>query len=476
MPLGLDAYIRVSRVGKRQGPSFISPEVQREQIENWARLREAQILEWHVDLDQSGARMERPGFDAMLARVDRGDTGGVVVAKIDRFARSLPGALEAINRIEVAGGEFVSVQDGIDPSTPAGKMLHRLLLVLAEFELDRIRENWRIARRQAVERGVQISPYVLTGYRRPHKGASLEPDPDVAPVIGELFRRRAAGASWRELADVLEAAGARTPTGGQIWRAGTVRQLIANRTFLGEARHGDLAKLNAHHALVDRDTFEAAQRTRGVTPPRGEPTLLAGLIRCSGCRYAMAGGRDKSGFFYRCKVEHAAGRCASRAMITGPKIDSYVEAAFFELAGERTISATQRGDDLTAARVDAAAAEAELTAYRDDERIAGALGRDRYVDGLEKRVEVAELAHGRVVELQGAGPELPDATTLRALWEDLSVLERRKLLHAAIDCVFVRSGRAAIEDRVVVVAKGDGPTDLPGRGRRTPLEPFVWPN
>lgn len=55
--------------------------------------------------------MERPAFRQALERAERGETRGIVVAKIDRFARSLPAALKAIQRLEDAGAEFVSVVD-----------------------------------------------------------------------------------------------------------------------------------------------------------------------------------------------------------------------------------------------------------------------------------------------------------------------------------------------------------------------------
>ena len=72
--LTLDAYIRVSQVRGREGESFISPEVQREQIARWAKMRGATIVAEHEDLDQSGGKMSRPAFDQMMERVAAGET------------------------------------------------------------------------------------------------------------------------------------------------------------------------------------------------------------------------------------------------------------------------------------------------------------------------------------------------------------------------------------------------------------------
>jgi site-specific DNA recombinase len=69
----MDAYVRVSRVAGREGPSFISPSVQREQIAAWAKMRGVEVLQWHEDLDQSGGKLERPGLTALLARIESGE-------------------------------------------------------------------------------------------------------------------------------------------------------------------------------------------------------------------------------------------------------------------------------------------------------------------------------------------------------------------------------------------------------------------
>ena len=61
--LKLDAYVRVSKVAGRSGSSFISPEVQSQQIERWAQAH-GHTLSWHEpELDVSGGSMSRPVFD-----------------------------------------------------------------------------------------------------------------------------------------------------------------------------------------------------------------------------------------------------------------------------------------------------------------------------------------------------------------------------------------------------------------------------
>lgn len=93
-------------------------------------------------------------FQEVLARCETGESGGIVVAKLDRFARSAVDALEAIKRLNDAGARRVSVEDGFDGSTPMGRFSIGILTLIAELELERIRESWASAVSGAVARGV----------------------------------------------------------------------------------------------------------------------------------------------------------------------------------------------------------------------------------------------------------------------------------------------------------------------------------
>lgn len=475
-----DAYVRVSRVGGRSGERFISPEVQLEQIERWAQLRQVAVGERHEDLDRSGGTTDRPGLAAAISRVERGVSTGIVVARLDRLARSLSGALEVIQRVERANGQVVSVAEGIDPTTPAGKMMQRLLLLLAEWELDRLRESWRTARSRAIGRGVHISGRVPAGYRRREDGR-LEPDPDHGRAVAEAFVMRGRGESWARIARYLTARGVAVNTGAPAWRPKAVQSLVANRVYLGEARSGALRNPSAHEPLVARDVWEAAQSARSLPTGRGaEPGLLAGLIRCSGCRYLLAGDKQTVGearvHQYRCGRHHAPGSCAAPAAVSGALAEPYVIEQFFAHAGDIEASASRLTCEVDARRAAVVEAEAELHAFRDDERIMGALGPERFVGGLETRAHrLTQAQEALDAALRVAGP-LPNKARLTHMWPRLAVRERQALLAAAIDCIFLRRGRMPIEDRLFLCWSGEGPGDLPARGKIVPLQSFDWPH
>lgn len=94
----MDQYVRVSRVGRRSGESFISPDLQRDQGAAWAASRSVEIPVIHEDLDQSGGKLARPGLDALMARIRAGETDGVIVSKLDRLSRL--GVADALRLVE----------------------------------------------------------------------------------------------------------------------------------------------------------------------------------------------------------------------------------------------------------------------------------------------------------------------------------------------------------------------------------------
>ena len=107
--------------------------IQRCQISRWADRhgwRLARIVEEPV---VAGSRPRRVVLREALERVESRESDGIVVARLNRFGGSLDEALDAIERIQAAGGTFVSVCDGVDLGTPAGRPILRLLLSVAAW-------------------------------------------------------------------------------------------------------------------------------------------------------------------------------------------------------------------------------------------------------------------------------------------------------------------------------------------------------
>ena len=465
----IDGYVRVSQVRGRAGERFISPLEQRAQIEGWARLHGALVGEVFEELDESGARADRPLLERALARVEAGTSQGLVVARLDRFGRSLIDGLAAIERIQRAGGTFVSVSDGFDLRTETGRLIMRIMLAMGEWQLDRIRSSWDSARARAVKRGVHCSPKPPTGYRRGPSGR-LVVHPEDGAMIGELFAARAQGEPIMELCRQLQTRGVLTPYGNPVWNPTSVRRMLGNRVYLGEARSGDFVRVGAHPPLTDPVTWQLAQQPREMTARSpATASLLGGLVRCAGCSLAMSAvtarlpdGRTRR--YYQCARRCSGGTCEAPASIAGSLIEPLVEDVFFAALARRRPRPDGKGVRVAEQAVQRA--EAALERYRDNDRAAVSLGPDRYADGLAKRAAPrARAARAR----RRARPQRPrrrsrPAGELEQRWPDMSVRERRAALAELIECVFVTRGRRHPAERTLICLRGEGPAELPRRG------------
>lgn len=471
--------VRVSRVAGRAGDNFISVDVQREQIEGYARARGHEIIAWREDLDKPGSTLNRPGLKDALRMVETGEADGIIAAKLDRITRSVAGIGHLLERAKTNGWNLIAVDLGLDLRTPNGKLVANVLGSVAEWELDRRRQDWDSARKHAVARGVHVASRTPTGYRRLQDGR-LEPDPVAAPAVRAVFQARATGKSWGELAGMLH--GIIGPYGNKAWTMSAVTKLIRNRVYLGEARSGKHTLAAAHEPIVTRAEWEAAQQARALPSSRLiDAPLLAGLVRCASCRYLLKADtmndRGKRLRLYRCRGRHAAGHCPQPVSILGRVIEPYVEQKFLvELELAPLADPVLRNRDAEQALSDLQAADDELAAYLDT-TIVAFVGRDTFQRGVETRQRRIDEARERLIAAAPtSGIRAYDPQDIREQWPTLTTEQRRVLLGTFYDWVVVfphQLGRPT-GDRVLLVERGDAPVDLPRRGHRVPLA--SWPD
>lgn len=324
----LDGYIRVSQVAGRSGESFISPKLQREQIEGWIKGSGAFVGEVFEELDESGARRDRPLLERAIERVEARESDGIVVAKLDRFGRSVIDGLRAIGRIEKAGGAFVSVQDGFDIRTPTGKLLLQILFSIGEWELERVKANWRISREKAIARGIYICRRAPIGYLRGEDGR-LEIDPETATSIREMFERRARGDKLAEIAQFLNESDLETES-GVPFKCQNVARMLRNCAYRGEARTGGFLNPEAHAPIVDPAMWHECQsKKRQARTPH--EVLLSGRVRCAGCGSLMIPIRPENPRWphtsYRCYLHRSL--CPAPALARADELEPLVEDLIF---------------------------------------------------------------------------------------------------------------------------------------------------
>jgi DNA invertase Pin-like site-specific DNA recombinase len=102
----------------------------------------------------SGAKSSRPGLDELLENIQSGDT--VVVFKLDRLGRSVLHLADLLVLFRNEGIHFCSLAEGINTTTPGGKLVYHLFSAFAEFQRDIIIENTREGMLAAKRRGSPI--------------------------------------------------------------------------------------------------------------------------------------------------------------------------------------------------------------------------------------------------------------------------------------------------------------------------------
>lgn len=343
------AYIGYIRQSKEK-EGGLSPETQRADIEHWATRpgHEREVEYLPPDLDWSGKSLDRPSMQEALRRVRAGEAEGIVVSKLDRLTRSVADLNALIGEAKAGKWNLVGLDLGLDLRTSNGKMVAQILGVISEWYLDRLREETARTLQHKIEVDGAHWGAPPLGYLRGRtvnergqdKPGALVVDERWAPVVQEVFRRRALPngerASWRDLALYLTAEGApgvyerakalreKRESVGSKWNDTSVRAIIQNRAYLGEAKAGSRVKRGAHPVLVDETTFRRANRKgtlHGAANRRGGPLLGGGLLRCGSCGGGLYKSSMKTGhWFYRCR----AATCTARPTISARKIEEYL--------------------------------------------------------------------------------------------------------------------------------------------------------
>lgn len=174
------------------------PENQLVELRRYASARGWDVKE-HVDHGISGAKERRPALDALLADAKRRRFDVLVVWRLDRLGRNLRHLIILLEELQALGIAFVSLGEGIDATTPAGKLQMHILGAIAEFERSRIAERVRAGLQRARAQGKRLG--------RPRKS------PAQVAVPGGSVRQAAAAWGVSKSTAARWIASGRPPTG-----------------------------------------------------------------------------------------------------------------------------------------------------------------------------------------------------------------------------------------------------------------------
>ena len=156
-------YARVSTAGHGQDVGL-----QLDELRQVAAQRGWDVVGIYEDAGVSGTKTSRPGLDRMLADAQAGKLDLVAVWKLDRLGRSLQHVLATLDQLNTQGVAFVSLRDqGLDSTTPAGRLFTAMIAAFAAFERDLIQERVVAGIRRAQAAGKHCG--------RPRKDLDLRP-------------------------------------------------------------------------------------------------------------------------------------------------------------------------------------------------------------------------------------------------------------------------------------------------------------
>jgi DNA invertase Pin-like site-specific DNA recombinase len=169
-------YARVSTLNHGQ-----DPEVQLHELRAYCERRGFEIIGEYVDKGVSGSREQRPALDKLMAVSRKRLVDAVVVYRYDRFARSLRQLVNALEEFRSLGIDFISIHEGVDTSTPNGRLVFGIFASIAEFERELIRDRVRSGLAAAKAKGKRVGR------------------PRVAVDVQRIDSLRREGRSWAEI-------------------------------------------------------------------------------------------------------------------------------------------------------------------------------------------------------------------------------------------------------------------------------------
>lgn len=320
--LKVAAYARVSTDHDEQEDSF------ERQVAHYTELIQSRpewsFVEVYADPGISGTRAEkRPDFLRMIDDCRAGKIQKILVKSISRFARNTVDALTYIRELKELGISVSFESENIDTLTPGGEVLLAILSAMAEQESRTISSNIKWAWQRKFQKGdVTLNTSVMLGYRLAGKDENghnvYEIVEEEAEIIRRIYREYLAGVSITRICKNLEADGIKTKRAGGRWAYSSVKGILTNEKYTGNAvlgktykpdvlskyrqrNDGKMAPLyyveNTHPAIIEIDMFNLVKKEMQRRQSSSEETVgesrytskyaFSGLLECGICGHKL---------------------------------------------------------------------------------------------------------------------------------------------------------------------------------------------
>ncbi len=286
---------------------FNSLDAQREACEAYIASQKAEgwllVPDRYDDGGISGATLERPALQRLLADIEAHRVDVVVVYKIDRLSRALMDFSKLVEIFDRNSVTFVSITQSFNTTTSMGRLTLNILLSFAQFEREVIGERIRDKFAASRKKGMWMGGFVPLGYDV--KDRKLVVNKPEASTVRMIFERFVKIGSATELVRALRTESIRGKQ-GKLVDKGYVYKLLNNRVYIGEAVHKGTAYPGEHKAIIARTLWDRVHvvlrespRKRAAHTRAQTPSLLKGLIFGPTGRAMTPAHTRKGGKLYR---------------------------------------------------------------------------------------------------------------------------------------------------------------------------------
>ena len=348
-------YTRESTAMQIDGYSL---DAQKSRMKAFAEFNDYEIAHEYEDAGKSGKLIEgRTQFNQMMEDIKTGKDGVsfVLVFKLSRFGRNAADVLSTLQVMQDFGVNLICLEDGIDSSKDAGKLMISVLSAVAEIERENIRVQTMEGRIQKAREGKWNGGFAPYGYKL--VDGKLEINEEEAPAIRTIYEQYVITDSGANgIAKYLENHGIskvqRQNGKNPLFDARLIRMILKNPVYCGKIAYGRrktekvhgtrneyrlveqenfLLVDGLHEAIIPEDVWQAAQvkiaaqakRYEHVNKGKSECThLLSGIVKCPICGVGMYGNkcvkRKADGSKYKDFYYYG---CKHRSMTRGHKCD-----------------------------------------------------------------------------------------------------------------------------------------------------------
>ena len=359
-------YTRVSTAVQVDGYSL---DAQKEKLRKYAEYQGFVIAGEYSDEGFSGKNIQgRFEFQRMMKDIqeEKDHVQYVLVFKLSRFGRNAADVLNSLQIMQDFGANLICVEDGIDSSKDAGKLMISVLSAVAEIERENIRVQTMAGREQKAREGRWNGGFAPYGYKLVDGNLEIaEDEVEIIRIIFDRFIHTSEGING--VANYLNNHGYRKKLRQNNTIEGFstifVKKVIDNPIYMGKIAYGrrrtekKLGSRNEmhvvaqseypiyegqHEGIVSEEDWELAQAKRKKTSGRRVLTgktsnisILSTIVKCPCCGKSMYSNTQrptkkdpKTRFYYYCKnTSTATGhKCKFRTNIEQSQIDNFVAA------------------------------------------------------------------------------------------------------------------------------------------------------